>query len=507
MRNYFKYFSVLVLSLYLSMVVKSQIITTYTFAGNGSQGYTGDGGMAWQAQLNYPYGLAKDASGNFYIGENWNYSVRIVNTSSVINTLAGNGISGFSGDGGASTTAKLNFPSGIAVVSNTVYISDWYNNRIRKVVSGIITTVAGNGVYGYSGDGGSATAANLRTPSGIAVDALGNIYFTEYNNHVLRKVTPSGTIVTVAGTGTAGYSGDGGLATNAQLSFPHGVTVDAAGNIYIVDGSNHCIRKINTSGIISTIAGNGTQGYSGDGGLATSAQLNTPQGISLDGNGNVFISDMANNAIREINSMGVINTVYSGAGIPIGIVNDGSGNILFCSAQNHIVKGFQCPTPTVTIANTNSVICAGQSSTITVSGASNSYYWNTGSISNTIVVSPSVTTTYSVTSTNFIGCSDLSSVTVSVSTCTGIEAQNDLNNEPVIYPNPSTGIFNLKLDKQIEKGFVRVFNSLGQEITYIKLDNASENLQFDLTKYSDGVYFVEIVRLSETKRVKLLKRD
>jgi sugar lactone lactonase YvrE len=182
-----------------------------------------------------------------------------------------------------------------------IYIADMYNHRIRKVsTSGIITTVAGNGTYGYSGNGGAATSAELYDPSSVAVDSSGNIFIADSNNHSIRKVSTSGIITTVAGNGTYGYSGDSGAATSAELYDPSGVAVDSSGNIYIADVSNQRVRKVDTSGIITTVAGNGTYGYSGDSGAATSAELNGPYGVAVDSSGNIFIADLNNNRIRKV---------------------------------------------------------------------------------------------------------------------------------------------------------------------------------------------------------------
>ena len=173
----------------------------------------------------------------------------------------------------------------------------------------IISTFAGNGTAAYTGDGGQATAAGLNTPYGVAVDASGSVYISDYNNHRIRKVNTSGIISTFAGNGTAGYTGNGGQATAAELSYPRGVAVDAAGNVYIADYNNNVIRMVNTAGIISTFAGNGTQGYTGDGGPATAAALNYPQGVAFDALGNVYIADVSNNRIRKVSTAGTISTV------------------------------------------------------------------------------------------------------------------------------------------------------------------------------------------------------
>jgi sugar lactone lactonase YvrE len=246
--------------------------------------------------------VAVDSSGNIYIADTYNERIRKVSTSGIITTVAGNGAATFSGDGGAATSAELHGPSGVAVDSSgNIYIADTYNERIRKVsTSGIITTVAGNGTGGYSGDGGAATSAELYYPSGVAVDSSGNIYIADRNNDRIREVSTSGIITTVAGNGTWGYSGDSGAATSAELYGPSGVAVDSSGNIFFVEDGNNRVRKVSASGIITTVAGNGTGGYSGDGGVATSAELYTPYGVAVDSSGNIYIADLNNNRIRKV---------------------------------------------------------------------------------------------------------------------------------------------------------------------------------------------------------------
>ncbi|MGA2340187.1 MAG: NHL repeat-containing protein, partial [Terracidiphilus sp.] len=299
-----------------------------TLAGNGTHGYSGDGGAAGSAELNYPWGDAVDSSGNIYIADEENQRIRKITASTgVISTVAGDGQEGFSGDGGAATSAALYYPVGVAVDgSGNIYIADCDNERIRKVTAstGVITTVAGTGTAGYSGDGGAAISAKLDAPEGVTVDANGNIYIADEANQRIRKVTAStGIITTVAGIGTAGYSGDGGAATSAKLNYPQGVAVDANDDIYIADFQNSRIRKVSAStGVITTVAGTGAAGYSGDDGAATSAKLDEPEGVAVDALGNIYIADTFNYRIREVTvSTGIINTVagdgsegYSGDG-------------------------------------------------------------------------------------------------------------------------------------------------------------------------------------------------
>ena len=294
--------------------------TISNFAGNGGAGSAGDGGAATSAQLNGPQGLAVDASGNLFIADTMNAKVRKVSASGVISTVAGSGTPGYGGDGGAAASAQLNLPFGVAVDSSgNLYIADFGNSRVRKVsASGAIATVAGNGSAGYSGDGGPAAKAQLTGPQGVAVDAAGNLYIADTENNAIREVTADGRISTVAGNGVAGYSGDGGPATSAQVGNPVGVAVDAVGNIFTVDASNR-VRQVYPNGLIATIAGNGSRGYTGDGGLATQAQLNAPSAIALGNNGNLYVADTANNAIRLLQ--------YAGNGLSIGAVTNAASSV------------------------------------------------------------------------------------------------------------------------------------------------------------------------------------
>ena len=286
-----------------------------TTAGNGTAGYSGDGGAATSAKLYGPTGVAVDGSGNVYIADSENNRIRMVTASTgVISTVAGTGTAGYSGDGGAATSAKLNAPSGVAVDnSGNIYIADCYNNRIRMVSAstGIISTVAGSRQAGYYGDGGPATSASLYVPYALAVDSSDNIYIVDGTERIRMVTASTGIISTVAGDGTGGYSGDGGAATSAELDVPSGVAVDRSGNIYIGDRLNNRVRIVTAStGIISTVAGDGTEGYSGDGGAATSAELNWPVGVAVDSSGNIYIGDYSNSRIRMVTaSTGVISTI------------------------------------------------------------------------------------------------------------------------------------------------------------------------------------------------------
>src|SRR6266849_464960 len=267
-----------------------------------SSGSTGDGGPATSALLaggSTHSGLAMDSAGNLYISDTNNHRIRKVNTSGIISTVAGNGAQGFSGDNGPATSAMLNYPEGIALDSaGNLYIADSSNLRIRKMTpGGIITTFAGNGNVVTAGDGGPATSASFESPTGVTADSAGNLYLAD-GTHV-RKVDTAGIIITVAGTGARGNGGDGGPATSAQFRGINGMAVDRAGNLYIADTSNQRIRKVDAAGIITTIAGS-TLGFAGDGGPSTGAQLRVPHDVVFDAAGNLYISDTGNFRIRKI---------------------------------------------------------------------------------------------------------------------------------------------------------------------------------------------------------------
>lgn len=286
--------------------------TITTYAGTGVAGYTGDGGLATAARLNRPMAVATDATGNVYIADNGNHVIRVVNVFGVISNYAGTGMPGYSGDNDVATACKLAQPQGLSITTaGDLYIADVGNNVIRKIDNSTktITTVAGTGAPGNSGDGGMATDARLGSPSGIAVDASNNIYIADVLNNRIRKVSATtGIISTYAGTGVPGNSGDGGAATAALMSYPTGVSLDVSGNLYVAEQGNHNVRMISTSGVISHIAGTSVGGYNGDGGLATDAQLSSPKFVFVDGWNRVYIGDYGNHVIRKIVATASIST-------------------------------------------------------------------------------------------------------------------------------------------------------------------------------------------------------
>ena len=374
-----------------NIITPNGIITTV--AGNGSAGYSGDGGAATNAALYYPYGLALDASGNLFFADFRNNRARKVDTKGIITTMAGNGSAGYSGDNGSATNASLNTPTGVALDAyGNILIADYHNNRIRKVsANGIITAIVGNGFGTYSGDGGAATNASLNTPGCTAMDAAGNLFIADNSNNRIRKVDTNGIITTVAGNGTTGYSGDGGAATNASFNDPTFLAVDGSGNLFVADYYNNRVRKVDTKGIITTVAGNGTTGYSGDGGPATNAGVYLPICLAVDANGNLFIGD-GNNRLRKVNTGGIITTVagngnvsYSGDGgaatnagvTALGVAVDASGNLFISDLfNNRIRKVGSGGSPILTLNNVTTsnagnyqVIVTGPCGSITSSAA------------------------------------------------------------------------------------------------------------------------------------------
>ena len=371
--------------LFLSTICFSQTGLISTVAGTGSAGYFGDHGPAIIAQFNGPQGLAVDGLGNLYRTDGANNRIRKTDIYGMVTTFAGTGFVGHSGDNGPATNAKIKPPHSIAADGlGNVYFTDY--EYIRKVDGlGIITTIAGTpGGGAYSGDGSPATATTFSTDVYLAADNAGNIYVSDHNNQRIFRFNAitGGMVTTVAGTGTAGYSGDGLSATSAMLNYPTGITIDILGNIYFSDNNNYRIRKVNSSGVISTVAGSGSGGYSGDNIPATTAKLWFAADIEVDGVGNLYIPDINNFRIRRVSPSGVITT-YAGDGT-MGYSGDNgpatnaklnqmqgiayfNGVIYFSQTTDHVIrkiKGLEFFAPSFTAGTTTTLsVCQNDPAT------------------------------------------------------------------------------------------------------------------------------------------------
>ena len=374
MRNIF---FALFISLYCSYGASSygQSGYIYTLAGDGTAGFSGDGGLATAAQLNRPTDVFKDGKGNIYIADRGNNRIRLVNQAGIISTFAGTGTAGYTGDGGPATAATFNAPKRMVVdPSGNMYIADQGNNVIRKIdTTGIISTIAGTGVSGVSGDGGPATVAQLDTPTGVAIDLYGNIYISDSGSSRIRKIDPAGIISTFAGGGSVGFSVDGTAATAVALCTMRYVAVDDTGAVYFTNQNCWHFLRITTDGYLYNVAGNESPSYSGDGGPADSADVEGPFGVCPDNNGNIFLSPNGNNRVRRVNKFGYITTVagtgahgYTGDGGPAmaatmgsiyGIYSDSRDNVYIVDMSNNVIRSF-------TTTSYTDTICVGDTVTL-----------------------------------------------------------------------------------------------------------------------------------------------
>jgi sugar lactone lactonase YvrE len=338
--------------------------TVVTVVGTGLIGSDGDGAVANKARLFGTNGLALDRFGNLYLADSLNHRIRKIGLDGLITTIAGTGTAGFSGDGGAANKATINYPVMLAFAGDgSLLFSDYGNHRVRRIASdGTISTVAGNGTEGFSGDGGAASAAQLNDPIGIAAAADGSIYIGDAQNHRIRKVSANGTISTFAGTGTAGFAGDGAAATAAQFNFPGALLLDGAGHLLVADYANNRVRKIDASGVVTTFAGNGTAGSGGDNAAATAAQLLAPFALALGTNGSVLIAEQLGNRVRRVASNGTITTAVGGGATaiddalasatlllsPSGLTSNEAGEIWIADRGSHRVRKLKSPLRTLT---------------------------------------------------------------------------------------------------------------------------------------------------------------
>ena len=341
-------------------VATTGIISTY--AGTNTYGFFGDGGQATNAALWNPGGLTFDSAGNLYVADSSNSRIRKIGANGIITTVVGTNAGGFFGDGLKATNAALYNPLGIEFDSKgNLYIADAYNDRVRKVgTTDLISTFAGNGSPYFSGDGGPASASGISQVTSLALDSRGNLFLADLDNSRIRRIGTNGIITTYAGKSISGYSGDHAAATNASLSYPIGIAMDTAGDVFVADELNDCIRKIATNGIITTVAGTNVSGFSGDGGSATNALLGGPSGVAVDAAGNIYIADAGNQRIRKVNTKGIITTIagngakgiyligtYSGDGgaatnagfsNPSAVAVDAAGNVYIADSFNYRVR-------------------------------------------------------------------------------------------------------------------------------------------------------------------------
>lgn len=513
-------------------ITPAGIITT--IAGTGVSTYGGDGGPATAAYLNQPADIAIDASGNILFSDNGNKRIRKIDASGTITTVVGTGSPGSSGDGGAATAATINDPRGIHIdAAGNLFIAEASNHIIRKVnAAGVISTVAGNRTGGSGGDGSAATAAQLNNPQDIAFDAAGNMYISDYNNHKIRMVTTSGTIATYAGTGTSGYTGDGGPANVARIKYPAGLYIDAADNMYIADNGNGVIRKIKKSGTISTVAGNGSFGYTGDGMPATAAMLNSPNSIVKDASGNLYITDELNNRIRKVtptpltisggSSICEGNTVSLTSSEPDGTWSSSSTAIAAVGTSG-TVTGVAAGTAIITY--TESLVNATQTITVTpmpaaITGGGSVCIGGTATLANTVaggawsssdislasidasgivtgIAAGAVTITY-----NINGCMVTTSVSV-ISCPTGVNPLSVITAGINVYPNPATE--NFTVDAGVRDAAISILDMTGRSLT--------PSMSFDGTgKYTisglpRGNYIIKVSAGGQSYRSKVVITD
>ncbi len=439
----------------LSSRLHAQVIITVS--GITTEGYEGDGGLASHCQMHWPEAIALNDSNNIFIADADNNVIREIDGSGKIRTVVGSGFEsgtgegGYGGDGGPASAARLNYPSGVAFdPAGNMYIADRRNSRIRMVnPAGVISTFAGNGTVGYTGDGAAASAAQLDSPTRVACDPSGNVYIADAGNNVIRMVTAAtGNIATIAGNGTAGFGGDGGAATMGILNGAQDMAIDPTGIIYIADYKNSRIRKVDLTGNISTFAGIAYPGYSGDSGMATNANLFEPTGIATDAAGNVYFSDFANARIRKIDAVTNIITTFAGDGIQ----GYGGDNGPAKAAKIYFPQG------------------------LAINSAGGVYICDKG---NNRLRYASTTLATPATTASFVG----------------------LN----VFPNPGDGQFTLHISSASDEKVQLILNNLaGQKVKEISA-NTNQNTILDLNE-PPGVYFISAVTAHGTVNSKVFIR-
>ncbi len=542
-------------------ITPSGIITTVAGTG-GVSGFGGDGGLATSALLNSPCDVKVDAAGNLLIADSFNNRVRAVNTSGIIFTVVGNGTGSSTGDGGLSTSATVNFPAGVYLdASGNIYITELNGHRVRMInSSAIISTIFGNGTPSSTGDGGPATAATVNGPGTIIGDPSGNLLISEYYGQRIRSINPSGTVTTIAGTGVGSFSGDGGPATSATMNGPFQIALDASNNIYVGEYLNSRVRKLsacasvsvasitnsvncfgNANGSATLIATGGsgfTYTWSPTGGNSATAFGLTAGNYTVTVKNSCGSTSFATINITQppvLNAAAVSSSSVVCAGTAVNLIATAFGGVPaytyswssggntstttvtvnttstytftvtdanVCS-QTATVMVSTVPNPTVTAASSSSLICAGQTVTLTASGAS-TYTWNTTATTSAIAVSPSVTTSYTVTG-SVTGCPTSSMViSQSVSPCTGITeltASAGIN----VYPNPSSGEFILKVDRMNSEMHFEIFNSLGQSVKKAGITESETHI--NIKDVAQGVYYLKLTTGNEKARYTRLIKE
>ncbi|MFP5043030.1 T9SS type A sorting domain-containing protein [Parasediminibacterium sp. JCM 36343] len=540
----YKQIFTLVSFMILTIISKSQIITTVV--GGGSN--LADGCLAKNAALNGPSDVKFDKFGNMYITGEGNHVIRKVNLKDTITTIAGTGLFGYIGDGGPATSARLQEPQSTTFDSiGNMYIADYANYVVRKIdLNGIITTIAGNGKYGYSGDGDSAINARLEGVVSLAFNSKGELYIADNYNNRIRMVDKKGIITTVAGTGAVGdgaggYSGDGGLAVNARLSNPSGIIFDSKDNLYIADSYNNRIRKIDTNGIISTIAGSGPIGFgngdfSGDGGLAVVAKLYSPIGIALDKNGNIFFSD-GSNRIRKIDETGIITTIagsgklgfnggHSGDGglatsatlnHPEGIAFDSDGNLFIADWHNNVIRKVSFSTLPLTISSATAI---RENKDIAIN-------WQTATELNTshFIIQHSIngTSFTEIGTIKAVGSGANSykftdnnpAVGINYYRLQGIDKDGSSSYSKVvsvnfvstlsltITPNPAKDFATISFSKAVDKATIAVYDMAGKAVITQSLSGTS-SYKLNTQALTNGVYVIKVKTAAGSYNEKLL---
>jgi hypothetical protein len=493
--------------LFLPLFLKAQFITT--IAGDGRSYYNGDGIAATSAELNLPWGICTDVHGNIFIADLINNRIRKVDTSGIIWTIAGDGTLAYTGDKGLAINAEVSEPSNITTDKiGNIYFVD--GNGIRKIdTSGIITRFAGTGVAGYSGDGGHASFAQFNGIGKLIFDVAGNLLVIDAYNFCVRKIDTAAIITTIVGCGIRGFGGDGGPAVLARLDRPHGLNIDNLGNIYIADSYNNRVRKVNTSGIISTIAGTDSAGFSGDGGAAVSAKLYVPNDIAFDAFGNIFISDCYNNRIRKINSLGIISTIagnglpgYNGDGIatssklsnPGSIMTDNKGNLVIADQDNNrirkITNTFIAKDTILSPIGGKDSLCIGN--TTNLSDSSNGGVWSSSNPGVAAISTEGVVSGFAlgVVTISYSIANYYTTFTITIDSC---ELHRYISN-PVsnTFPNPCHGSFIFSMaTNQEEDATILITNRMGE---IVKEVNTKTNTDTEITlDFPSGLYFISVM--------------